>query len=95
MLAINDVTICAIDCVMPKLALRSLKKSLALSNFGEALLFTDSDVDSPEGLQVVKIDKLYSLEAYSKFLMKKLGQYIRTSHVLIVQWDGYVIDSRA
>lgn len=94
-LVLNDVTICAIDCVTPILALRALNKSLALVNFQEALLFTDSVLESETGVQTVKIDKLDSLEAYSKFLMKELYQFIDTPYVLIVQWDGFVIDSSA
>ena len=95
MLSLNNVTICAIDCVMPKLALLALKKSLALSNFGKALLFTDSPLESSNEIQIIKIDKLNSIGAYSKFLIKNLGQHIQTPYVLIIQWDGFILDPLA
>lgn len=91
----DDVTICAIDCAVPILALRALKKSLEICSFEKALLFSDESIACHEGIELIKIPKLASLEAYSKFLMKDLFRHIVTPYVLVIQWDGYVIDPLA
>ena len=39
-----------------------------------------------------KINPINSLNDYSKFILYDLYKFIETSHVLIVQWDGYIIN---
>ena len=91
----DDITICAIDCVAPALALRALKKSLEMCNFEKALLFSHECIDCGHDVELIKIPKLDSLDSYSKFIMKDLHRWIHTPYVLVVQWDGYVIDPLA
>ena len=38
---------------------------------------------------------LYSLEDYSRFIIKELEAHVKTSHVLVAQWDGYVLNPKA
>jgi len=64
-----------------------------MGSFSEAIFFShEKPMECDESIQFIGIDRLDSLEAYSKFLMKDLHQYIQTPFVLIVQWDGYVLD---
>jgi len=93
--ACRSVTLCAADCVTPRLALRAIEASLAGCDFGEALLFTsDTEVQS-ESVRVVPIDMLNSRSAYSTFVLKRLAGLTEMSHVLLVQWDGYVVNPSA
>lgn len=63
--------------------------------FGEVLLLTDSAaVDRLPGGRVERIAPIRSGRDYSRFLLSKLADHIRTDHCLIVQWDGFVLDSR-
>lgn len=97
-LELKNVTICAIDTRTPSLALRSLMLSKKCIKFGQVLLFTRADhglVGIPEDVQVVEMPELKSIEDYSKFVLKGLRPYIKTSHVLLIQWDGYVINPGA
>jgi hypothetical protein len=57
-------------------------------------LLTDVAVrpNNPE-IRVVPINRLDSSEAYSAFLLSKLVEQVETSHCLVVQWDGHVIDA--
>lgn len=91
----DDITICAIDCAMPTLALRALESSLEICNFERAILFSDAPINCGDDVVLVNIPKLDSVNAYSKFLMKDLYRHITTPYVLVVQWDGYVIDPLA
>ncbi|HUH95677.1 MAG TPA: DUF5672 family protein [Casimicrobiaceae bacterium] len=94
-MACQTVTLCAVDSVTPRLALRALEASLEGCDFGEAILFT-SDVEvRSESVRVFAIEALNSRSAYSAFVLKRLADLTRTPHVLLVQWDGYVINPLA
>ena len=41
-----------------------------------------------------RIDPLRTLSDYSSFLIFELHKYVETSHVLIVQWDGYILNPK-
>jgi hypothetical protein len=43
----------------------------------------------------VKIDKIKGIDGYSNFVTRKLGAYVGTSHCLLVQADGYVLNGKA
>lgn len=90
---LDDVTICAIDCANPKLAIDAIKKSLRECNFKEAIIFTDTK-ECTEKIKLIEIEKINDKDDYSKFILKELHKHIQTPYVLVVQWDGYVIDGR-
>jgi len=88
-----EITICAADSVQPALAGRALAASLARCDFGDAILFTDSQVQGP--FRTERIDRLASRADYSRFILKELAGHIATPFALVVQWDGYVVDPAA
>jgi hypothetical protein len=95
MLNLPQVTLCCVDTRLPQMALDAMKICMDRVQFGDALLFTRSQhglKDVPAGIKVIELDTICSVEAYSHFLLKGLGPHLHTSHMLIVQWDGYVID---
>lgn len=96
MLNLPQVTLCCVDTRQPTMALGAMRLCMEQVNFGAALLITGPQHqlnDLPPGLNVIQVDHINSIEAYSHFLLKELVQYVTTSHVLIVQWDGYVLDA--
>lgn len=90
-LDLQDVTLCAVDTVNPALAARALDISLSQCDFGAAMLL--AHVDVPTRAHVEKIAPLRSLAEYSHFMLKRLADRIATPWVLVVQWDGYVLDA--
>jgi tetratricopeptide (TPR) repeat protein len=94
MLELRDVTLCCIDTVHPALALRALRQSASGIRFARTLFLTDSAYESP-GIDVRVIAPLASRETYSLFALKVLAKHIDTAHVLLIQWDGYVINPDA
>ena len=62
-------------------------------SFDRVVFLTDRTFDL-EGVEVVRIEKISSLEGYSHFMLKNLNDFIRTGHVLVIQYDGYVLDPR-
>ena len=93
-LQLRDVTLCAADCHAPALADRALRLSLQACDFGDALLLTDAAWADP-AFRTVNIDRLASVDAYSRFVFKELAAHIHTPFVLLVQWDGYVVEPAA
>jgi len=96
-LQLAQVTLCAVDTRAPQLAAKSLLRSMAGIDFAHALLFTRgwTPAQPLPGVEVVEIDALRSGADYSHFVMRRLPAYIRTSHVLVTQWDGFVVDPGA
>ena len=97
-LALQQVTICAVSSTNVAATLRALEMSVAQIAFAEAILFTHANRAEPlpsgsPDIRVVEIERLNSSAAYSEFLLAQLASHVRTSHCLIVQWDGHVIDA--
>ena len=91
---IPDTTLCCIDCSNHALAIRALQLSLAGCQFPRAVFFTDRDFDIKPAETVI-IDPIRSLRDYSLFVMKRLLHYVDTEYVLLVQWDGYIVNPAA
>jgi hypothetical protein len=91
------VTLCAVDTRSPGLAAQSLQHSMAQADFGRCVLFTQGwQAAAPlPGIEVVEIDPITSGAGYSHFVLRRLPALIDTSHVLITQWDGFVVDGNA
>ena len=96
-LPLAQVTLCAVDTRAPALAAQSLLQSMAHVDFGRVYLFTNGWLPAVvlPGIDIVQIDSIRSGADYSEFVLRQLPGYIRTSHVLITQWDGFVTHPEA
>jgi len=94
MLDLPGVTLCCIDTANHALAARALRRSAAGIRFGRTLFLTDRDVAEP-GIEVRTIAALASRDDYSRFVLASLLDHVATSHVLLVQWDGYALNPAA
>lgn len=92
-LNLRNVTLCAADSINPVFAARALEISAARCNFADAILFTHETV--PTSVRTVLIPRLQSKEDYSAFMVKHLLGHVTTPWVMVVQWDGYVLDPAA
>src|SRR5678816_4672377 len=73
------------------LASRAIRETLNRASFDSVKLLTD-DLSQPYAVQIPKID---GVAGYSNFVVRELHKYIDTSHVLLIQWDGYVLNPLA
>jgi hypothetical protein len=90
--ALPQVTLCAATSVNVAATLAAMRHSMALCDFGAAVLLTDRlDNVHCDGIAIKRIAPLTSAVAYSRFILSQLSQHISTSHVLVVQWDGFVV----
>ncbi|MEP6998325.1 MAG: DUF5672 family protein, partial [Betaproteobacteria bacterium] len=94
MLDLPCVTLCCIDAANHALAVRALRRSADGIRFARSLFLTDRRLDEP-GIEVRTIGPLASRDAYSRFVLTSLLDHIDTPHVLLVQWDGYVLNPAA
>lgn len=93
-LSLPQVTLCAVASKDPVPALAALERSRAMIDFGDVLLITARVINVPDDCRLEVIQEFASIEGYSRFILKELYRYINTDYVLIVQWDGFVLDPR-
>src|SRR5450631_2769542 len=94
MLELPGVTLRCIDTLNHALALRALQRSSEQIRFGRTLFISDRDAGTQD-VETQIVPALTSREDYSQLVLKGLASRIETSHVLLVQWDGYVINPTA
>lgn len=89
-----DVTLVCIDCYSYGKAVSAIQKSLQQIQFEKALFLTDIAIKL-DGIEVVKIPSIRSKREYSNFVIKELSKYITTTHFMVIQADGYIIDGNS
>lgn len=93
-LALPDVTVCAAASVNVVATVRALVSCLDQIDFGDCLLFGAGTYPVADSrIQVIDGLTLKSAADYSDFILHRLGSHVKTSHALIVQWDGFVLDA--
>lgn len=91
---IPSVTLICVDCYNYGLAVEAIRKTIKQINPYKTLFLTDIEIELDD-IEVIKIPTISSKEEYSRFLIKELKNYFYTSHCLVIQHDGYVIDANA
>jgi len=98
MLELSGVTLACVDTVNHALALRALVLSRRGLQFAHTLFLTDavpSGIDVDDAIEIRPIARLASRDEYSRFVLKSLLHHVTTPHVLLIQWDGYVVNADA
>lgn len=96
MLKLPNVTLLIIDCHNLSRALTSLSHSMRHIEFGQVKLLSSlEDLNIPEPIKLVKIPEITSIQAYSKFMIKDLYNYVDTEFVLCTQWDAWILNPDA
>ena len=97
-LRLPSVTLCAVSSSNLQATVRAMDASLEQVDFAQALLFTDRnplslDLGASSPIAVINVPRIASSNAYSHFVLEQLADHINTSHCLIVQWGGRVINA--
>jgi tetratricopeptide (TPR) repeat protein len=93
-LRLQGVELCCIDCSYHDLAARALRATLARCEFDRAQFLSDRDC-AVEGVAFMAIDPIRSLQAYSNFVIHGLHAHVASPHVLVIQYDGFVLNPAA
>lgn len=93
--ALNSVSLLCVDTRTPDLALRAMRRCMAMFDFGEAVLVsTDAAATllTPEDpIRLAVIPELRSIADYSHLMLHDTGRFTNCAHVLVVQWDGFIV----
>jgi hypothetical protein len=101
MVHLPNVTVAIVDCYHYKEAIDAVIKTLEQIKPHSVVFITDKhprelnlkENELLEQVDFIQLDTpITSKEAYSQFIIKELWRYITTSHILVIQHDGYVID---
>lgn len=91
--SLPEVTLCAVTSVNVAVTVQALIDCLEQATFGACKLFTNASLPAiPADITVVRIEPINSASAYSDFVLTRLVEHVETSHCLLAQWDGQVIN---
>jgi len=91
-LQLSDVTLLIADCVNIDRAIKSLEHNKSHAKFGAVKLLTSLPTAHP---QKHPIKHIGSIQEYSNFMVKDLANHFKTSHVLVAQYDGFIVNPRS
>ncbi len=84
-----NVTVVIIDTVAHMLVQDALQDTLDQINPAETLIFADKELLRNSRVTWIKVEA-NSLSSVADILWYKVPLHIRTSHYLVIQWDGWV-----
>jgi len=95
MLDLSAVTLLCLDSRSPQLAVRAMQKCLEQAQFAKAVLLTDKNklLKFESDIEYIQCPKMASTQDYSEVLLRGIRSHVSGSHVLIVQWDGFILDA--
>jgi hypothetical protein len=92
MIQLPDVTLIMIETMEHQLAKLAVEDSLHDVRFGDAIFFTDQNEPVP-GCRMVHVPNWPTKLEWSQFSWFGVTPHVRTSHMLYVQWDSWVVDT--
>ena len=97
MIKIDELTLICVDTINHPLALNALNKTLLQIKPARCYFFTDlTEFENKNNqIELVCIEPLSSIDDYNQFILKKLNYYVQTSHVLVIQYDGFVVNGES
>jgi len=99
MLDLKDVTLVALTNMRMEGHIAALKESIKNINFGDVKLISEEDKvpsDLPSEINFEKmIYPIRSIDDYSFYMIYNIGQHIETTHMLIIQDHGFVVNPSA
>lgn len=91
-LSLPNITLIGVDCRDINRLLRAAEISTRDIMFGSVKMLSSNISKHP---YAIKCKPILSKEAYSRFIMKDLVNYVDTDFALIIQHDGYVLNYKS
>ena len=93
MLNLSNVTLLCVETREPDLAHWAINRCLSGVQFGKVVLITNlGRVNAKRAdIDYVQAPPIKTTKDYSEFLLTGLEQYVEGTHVLVIQWDSFVI----
>lgn len=91
-LKLDEVTLVCASSVHRRRSLSALAICMRKIDFGDVRFFTHQKMSRvPTGIDLTIVPPFQSIDDYSRFMIYSLGDFVETTHALVVQSDGYVI----
>lgn len=92
-LQLPNVTLAAVTSVKVKETIKALEYSMKDIDFGEVVLITHrKPFRLPKNIQYKHIHKLKTIDDFNYSMVYDIGQYINTDYILLVHYDGFVVN---
>jgi len=93
MLNLSNVTLLCVETREPELAHWAIDRCLSGTQFAKVVLITNLDRVNIKraDIEYVQAPPIKTTKDYSELLLTGLDQYVDGSHVLVIQWDSFVI----
>lgn len=89
---LRTVSLVCVETRYPALARYAIDRCLAQAAFRECLLLSPVRHDLPDYIEQRRIAPIASVAAYSDFMLRELGKHFTGTHVLVIQWDSFILD---
>lgn len=93
MLNLSNVTLLCVETRDPELAHWAIDRCLEGVSFAKVVLLTNLDrlgVKRGE-IEYIQSPKIQTTKDYSDFLLTRIEEHVQGTHVLIMQWDSFII----
>lgn len=93
MLELSNITLLCVETRSPALAHWAIDRCTSQVHFAKVALVTNIDLvhDRKPGIDYIQAPPIKTTKDYSNFLLSDINQYVVGSHVLIIQWDSFVV----
>ena len=92
-LKLPNVTLTLIETREHVLAKLALLDCLEKAEFGEIIVFTDQPLRfAIPGVTTVQVSDWPEKVGWSRCFWYEVAQHVRTSHILSIQWDSWIVD---
>jgi len=92
---IPNCTLVMIDTRAQNLAVRTLSYQADLCKFDDIVLLTNIVDCDDDRIRIYRINKIKDVYDYNRCITRELYKAINTSHVLVTQCDGYIVNPKA
>lgn len=91
-LYLPNVTVIGVDCLKIERLIKAANDTEKNIHFNDVRLLSNI---AHRDKRTHKIEPIRSKEKYSEFMIKRLNEYFSTDFVLVIQYDGYVMNYKA
>lgn len=91
-LQLPRVTLLGIDCIDVHRLMQAVQICQRDIDFFDVKMLTDKPDKHPN---TVKIPAITDLKSYSHFIVKELNSYVDSDYVLLIQYDGFILNAHA
>ena len=92
-IVLENVTLISLTSVKIDETIRAMQYSMRRIDFNKSILFThEKPTELPTQIEYIHVDKMNNVDDYNRIMLFELYKHIMTDYVLVIQWDGYVVN---